>query len=159
MGVYRDQHGQWRYRKRVRLHDGSHTRVKGTPALNTKADAEQAERAHIGRALRGALGPDAQPKEVITLAKFVEEIWWPKYKLGGGKRGVNSVTSLMEKESHLRVHILRRLGHFKLPQITNERVTEFLGAVRDHGYQRKGRAALSATVRAVQKRKEREGPR
>ena len=41
MGAYRDQEGQWRYRKRIRLLDGGLTRVKGTPALNTKAAAKQ----------------------------------------------------------------------------------------------------------------------
>ena len=40
--------------------------MKGSPALNTKAAAEEAERAHIQRAIRGALGP-AKPKEVTTL--------------------------------------------------------------------------------------------
>jgi integrase len=155
MGAYRDQHGKWHYHKRIELPDGSRTRVKGTPALNTKAAAEQAERAHIERALRGALGPEAQPKEVRTLAKFVEDVWWPKYKLGGGKRGVNSVTTLMGKESNLRVHILPHLGALKLDKITNERVTEFFGAVRTSGYQKKGRRTLSQKSKAVQKRKER----
>ena len=86
MGVHRDQHGRWRYRKRIRLHDGTFTRVKGSPALNTKATAEQAERAHIERALRGALGPEAK-KEVLTFARFVDEIWWPKYGSGAGRVG------------------------------------------------------------------------
>jgi len=99
MGAYRDQHGQWRYRKRIRLLDGHFVRVRGTPSLNTKASAEQTERAHIERALRGALGPNAKPKEVLTLSKFIEEIWWPKYRLGGGRRGVNSATTVMETES------------------------------------------------------------
>jgi integrase len=155
MGAYRDQHGKWHYHKRIELPDGSRTRVKGTPALNTKAAAEQAERAHIERALRGALGPENNPKEVLTLSRFVEEVWWPKYKLGGGKRGVNSVTTLMGKESNLRVHILPHLGSLKLDKITNERVTEFFGAVRTSGYQKKGRRALSQNAKAVQKRQER----
>jgi integrase len=155
MGAYRDEHGTWHYHKRIKLPDGERTRVKGTPALNTKACAEQAERAHIERALRGTLGPDAQPKEVLTLAKFVEEIWWPKYKLGGGKRGVNGVTTLMGKESNLRVHILPQLGALKLDKITNERVTEFFGRLREQGYGKKGRRTLSQKPKAIQKRKER----
>ena len=154
MGVHRDQHGRWRYRKRIRLLDGTFIRVKGSPALNTKAEAEIAERAHIERALRGALGQQAK-KEVLTLSKFVDEIWWPKYRLGGGSRGVNSVTTLMEKESQLRVHLLPRLGHLKLTQITNERVTEMFGLVRVAGYQKKGTPVRSQQPKAVQKRKER----
>ena len=154
MGVHRDQHGRWRYRKRIRLLDGTFIRVKGSPALNTKAEAEIAERAHIERALRGALGQQAK-KEVLTLSNFVDEIWWPKYRLGGGSRGVNSVTTLMEKESQLRVHLLPRLGHLKLTQITNERVTEMFGLVRVAGYQKKGAPVRSQQPKAVQKRKER----
>lgn len=154
MGAYRDKHGRWRYRKRIRLLDGSFIRVKGSPALNTKTDAETAERAHIERELRGALGAKAN-KEVLTLEKFVVEIWWPKYRLGGGSRGVNSATTLMEKEMHLRVHLLPRLGHLKLDRITNERVTEMFGQLRLGGYQKKGTPARSETAKAVQKRKER----
>src|SRR5450432_4139626 len=147
MGAYRDQHGQWRYRKRIRLLDGQYVRVRGTPSLNTKASAEQTERAHIERALRGALGPNAKPKEVLTLSKFIEEIWWPKYRLGGGRRGVSSATTVMEKEYHMRVHILPGLGQWRLNQITNERVTGFFGALREKGYQKKGRRTQSVTTR------------
>ena len=95
MGAYRDEHGRWRYRKRIQLFDGSFIRLKGSPALNTKAGAETAERAHIERALRGELGAKAK-KEVLTLEKFVGEVWWPKYGLVGGSRGVSSTTTLME---------------------------------------------------------------
>ncbi len=154
MGVYRDQHGRWRYRKRVRLYDGTFTRVKGSPALNTKAAAEQAERAHIERTLRGALGLEAK-KEVLTFARFVGEIWWPKYRTGGGTRGINSPTTLMEKEMHLRVHLVPKLGHVNLTQITNERVMELFGLLRGAGYQKKGTAVRSQQPKAVQKRKER----
>jgi hypothetical protein len=75
------------------------------------------ERAHIERALRGALGPNAKPKQVLTLSNFIEEIWWPKYRLGGERRGVNSATTVMEKEYHMRVHILPGLGLLRLNQI------------------------------------------
>src|SRR3954466_16171667 len=85
MAAFRDEEGRWRYRKRVRLFDGTFTGVKGTPTLNTKADAEHAERAHIERALRGVLGPETK-MEVLTLEKFVG-IWWPKFRTGAEKMG------------------------------------------------------------------------
>ena len=116
MGAYRDQHGRWRYRKRIPLLDGSFARVKGSPALNTKAAAETAERTHIERALRGASGSE-EPKEVLTLKQFIEDVWWPKYKIGGGKRGINQETSLREKEGHIRLHLVPRLGHLRLGQV------------------------------------------
>jgi len=61
----------------------------------------------------------------------------------------------MEKEMHLRVHLLPKLGHLKLTLITNERVTELFGLLRCAGYQKKGTAVRSQQPKAVQKRKER----
>jgi integrase len=154
MGAYRDQHGQWRYRKRIQLLDGSYLRVKGTPALSTKAAAEVAERAHIERALRGALGP-GKPKEVLTFKKFIEDVWWPKFKIGGGKRGINQETSLREKEGHIRLQLVPRLGHLRLDQVNNERVTEFFGKLRLEGMSKRGRPARSMTPVAIRKRRQR----
>jgi integrase len=154
MGAYRDQHGRWRYRKRIPLLDGSFARVKGTPALNTKAAAETAERTHIERALRGASGSE-EPKEVLTLKQFIEDVWWPKYKIGGGKRGINQETSLREKEGHIRLHLVPRLGHLRLGQVNNERVTEFLGKLRLEGFSTRGRPAHSSTPEAIRKRRQR----
>jgi integrase len=154
MGAYRDEHGRWRYRKRIRLLDGSFIRVKGSPALNTKAGAETAERAHIERALRGELGPDAK-KEVLTLKQFIEDVWWPKYKIGGGKRGINQETSIREKEGHIRLHLVPGLGHLGLDRVNDERVTEFFGRLRVEGFSTRGRPAHSATPDAIRKRRQR----
>ena len=154
MGVHRDQHGRWRYRKRIQLPDGSFSRVKGTPALNTKAAAEAAERTHIERALRGTQG-SVKPKEVLTLKQFIEDVWWPKYKIGGGKRGINQETSLREKEGHIRLHLGPRLGHLRLDQVSSERVTEFLGKLRLEGFSKRGRPPRSSTPEAVRKRRQR----
>src|SRR5438045_6377766 len=118
MGAYRDNQGTWRYRKWITLLDGTGTRVKGTPAINTKLEAERAERGHIERVLRGERDPPERSsagvarrkEESLNLSRFVKDAWWPKYSAGGGRRGVNSPTTLMEKETHLRVHILPALG-------------------------------------------------
>ena len=57
MSVYCDERRgkkkHWRYRAKIRLHDGRTERISGTPAINTKLGALAAERAHIERALRG----------------------------------------------------------------------------------------------------------
>lgn len=155
MGVHRDQKGQWRYRKRIRLLDGKLVRVKGTPALNTKAAAETAERIHIEQALRGARGSD-KPKEVLTVKQFIEDVWWPKFKAGGGKRGVNQETSLREKEGHIRIHILPRLGGLRLDKVNNERVTTFFGELRKQGFSKRGRPPISSRPEAIRKRRQRE---
>lgn len=164
MGAYRDNQGTWRYRKWITLLDGTGTRVKGTPAINTKLEAERAERGHIERVLRGGCEPvehsrpmlERQKEEPLTLSKFVEEIWWPKYRAGGGRRGVNSPTTLMEKETHLRVHILPALGDLALMEVSNEVLTDLFGRLREQGYGKKGRRATSMAQKAVQKRVERE---
>lgn len=165
MGAYRDRQGQWRYRKWFTKGDGNGIRIKGTPALNTKIAAEQAERERIARVLRGEvvahapdrmLAPIAPRKEdELTLAKFVQEIWWPKFRTGGGRRGVNSYTTLMEKDMHLRVHILPGLGELPLSAVSNEALTGFFGTLRESGYKKKGRVVVSIGSKAVQKRKER----
>lgn len=164
MGAYRDHEGRWHYRKRITLADGTATRVKGTPAINTKLEAERAERSHVERALRGEPEPSARSAETaerrkeepLTLSKFVETIWWPKYSAGGGRRGVNSPTTLMEKDMHLRVHILPALGELPLAEISNEAMTGFFGKLRERGYGKKGRRPTSTEKKAVQKRLERE---
>jgi integrase len=155
MGAYRDQHGTWRYRKRIQLLDGSYTRVKGSPALNTRAAAEEAERAHIQRAIRGANG-SGKPKEVLTLKQFIEDVWWPKFKIGGGKRGINQETSLRGKEEHIRLKLVPLLGHLRLDRVNNERVTEFFGKLRQGGISKRGRPAHSSTPAAARKRLQRE---
>jgi len=135
MGAYRDNEGTWRYRKWITLLDGTGTRVKGTPAINTRLEAERAERTHIERVLRGEREPPARPSptaakrkgESLTLSRFVEDAWWPKYSSGGGRRGVNSPTTLMEKQTHLRVHILPALGELPLAGVSNEVLTDFSG--------------------------------
>jgi len=101
----------------------------------------------------------AAGKEALTLSKFIDEIWWPKYRVGGGKRGVNSTTTIMEKETHLRVHILPTLGQLPIVAVSNERLTEFSEQLRESGYQKKGRRATSTKEKAEPKRKEREGGR
>jgi integrase len=165
MGAYRDRRGRWRYRKWFTRSDGTGVRIKGTPALNTKIAAEQAERDHIARVLRGEAGdtlpvrapaaPAPRKEAELTLGKFVQEIWWPKFRTGGGRRGVNSYTTLMEKDMHLRVHILPALGELPLAAVTNEVLTGFFGQLRECGYKKKGRAAYSTASKAEQKRKER----
>ncbi|HWO21278.1 MAG TPA: site-specific integrase [Kofleriaceae bacterium] len=50
MSAYKDpRDGRWRYRTRVVLPNGKRERIGGTPAIDTKAAAEHAERLHILR--------------------------------------------------------------------------------------------------------------
>jgi integrase len=69
MAARRDKTGRWRYRKVVRLPDGSKVRISGCPTINTRDACETEERAHIKR----VLDPNARHKEVPTLRKFSRE--------------------------------------------------------------------------------------
>ncbi len=68
MPVRRDPDGKWRYRKIVKTPSGKKVRISGTPAVNTKVAAEEAERQAIARALS-----DVPPgKEVPRFDEFAE---------------------------------------------------------------------------------------
>src|SRR5450432_4441611 len=123
MSVYCDprpgKKRHWRYRTKIRLHDGRTERICGTPAINTKAGAQAAERAHIERALRGQADGELEKKEVLTLERFIDEIWWPTYPSGRGNRP----TTIHEKESHIRLHLKPALGRLLLPDVNAQKVT------------------------------------
>lgn len=129
MAVYKTGK-RWRYRATVRLPDGSTIRVSGTPSLNSRAEASDAERAHIHRTLHPVVAPT--PVKQSPLTKDFISKWWDLYQVGGGVRGKNAPTTIKEKSSHLN-HILPALGGLRLDEITNERLTEFAGALRNKG--------------------------
>ena len=117
MPAYRDQRsGVWRYRKRVRLLDGTTPRIEGTPSLNTKLAAEQAERAHIERLLRGE--PDKPKKEVPTFEEFVPEFL-------AICRMKNKPSEVQTKESIMRWHLLPAFGALRLDRIRYAEIQDF----------------------------------
>jgi integrase len=153
MAVMRDpRNGIWRYRKQVNFADGRTKRISGKPNVNTRAAAEAAERKHIERVERDPDLAFTKRKEAPDLKTFIEEIWWPKYELGGGKRGKNSVTTLGEKRVHIELHIVPRLGHLALDRVNHEAVTKFFGELRTDGYHPKGRRPTSEAPAAIRKR-------
>jgi integrase len=147
--------GVWRYRnKAVRLPDGRTTKISGTPNVNTKAAAEAEERKHIARVETDPDGLRAKRATVPTLRAFIEQKW-ETYEKGGGRRGINEVTTLTEKRGHLRLHILPGLGRLPLNRIDNEAVSAFFGELRTSGYHRKGHPVTSDDPTAVRKRRSR----
>ena len=73
MAVYRDG-DQWRYRLRLTMPDGTKRRIGGTPAVNTKAAAVAAERAHIERELNP---PAPEPTLAPTVREYAHK-WLDK---------------------------------------------------------------------------------
>jgi integrase len=142
MSVGRDaRDGTWRYRKVVRLPDGRKVRINGTPAINTKQEAEAAERSHILR----ALDPKPERKEVPTFERFVEDRWWPIYPAAAGNR----FTTKYEKEIHLRVHLVPVLGSVPLDKVRGEVVSRLLAALRRKGLGEKSVKNIQATLRRI----------
>jgi integrase len=117
MPAYRDRRScDWRYRKRVRLPDGTRFRIEGTPSLNTKLAAESAERAHIERLLRG--GPAVERKEA------------PKFEEFAGSflticRAKNKPSEAETKESILRIHLTPAFGKRRLDQIRYAEIQDY----------------------------------
>lgn len=126
MAVRRDEETeQWRYRKVVKLPDGRKVRISGTPTLNTKVEAERAERDHVQRTLYPPPSP-VRTKEVPTFEKFVNEHWMPTYPASAGNRQ----SSVEEKELHLRMHLKPALGHLRLDEIRGEVVDRLFAGLR-----------------------------
>src|SRR5450432_1097622 len=116
MPAYRDRRsGGWRYRKRIRLPDGSRPRIEGTPSLNTKLAAEAAERAHIERLLRGE---PPERKEAPRFEEFAVDFL-------NISRAKNKPSEIDSKESILRVHLTPAFGKRRLDQIRYAEVQDY----------------------------------
>jgi integrase len=108
MPVRKGTDGVWRYRKKVKLPDGSKVRVSGTPSINTKLAAEDAERAHIERTLKPVVA--TQKVEVPKFSDFADQF------LEVAKTH-NKPSEIYSKESILRVHLKPWFGKKTLDQI------------------------------------------
>jgi Phage integrase, N-terminal SAM-like domain len=118
MPVRRNANGNWFYRKVVKLPDGKRVNITGTPSRNTRDAAEQMERLHIDRVLRGE--PDAvQKKEVPRLAEFEKEFVRVYAKTN------NKPSEVASKISTLKHHLVPAFGHLRLDQIGIRQIEEF----------------------------------
>ena len=129
MPAYRDRRGgDWRYRKRVRLSDGTRARIEGTPSLNTKLAAETAERAHIERILRGE--PEKK-QEVPTFKDFAADF------MSSYARANNKPSEQASKVSILNQHLLPVFGRTRLDSISAKDVEHMKAGLLDRGRSRK----------------------
>lgn len=141
MAVRRDGNGTWRFRKVVRRRDGTKVRISGTPTINTKVEAERAER----DAILLALDPPSPKKEVLTFKKFVEDKWWPVYPKSAGNRP----TTVSEKEDHLELHLKPALGNLLLDQVRGEAIDRFVAGLREKKLSPKRCKNICATLRRI----------
>jgi integrase len=114
MTVYRDERdGTWRYRKRLRLQDGTELRISGTPPINTRVAAETAERAHIVRAQAAPTVASLQHtrKEVPSFGKFAADF------MASYARANNRPSEQTSKTSILKTHLLPAFDRVPLDRI------------------------------------------
>jgi integrase len=123
MAVLRDASGRWRYRKTINLPGGRKERISGTPIVNTKMAAENAEREHIQRLLSApSTPPPAPPKEVPTFAKFAEEF------MATYSEANNKPSEVQSKRTILRCHLLAAFGEKKLDVIQQREIEAYKSA-------------------------------
>lgn len=126
MSVYKDG-SQWRYRRLVTLPNGSTERISGTPAINTKIEAEKAERAHIERTLDPSkAAPKVEPKRAPGFSQFASE-WLAVYPASAGNK-----PSMIESRSyHIRFHLVPYFGSRPLDEIDTFAVAEFIAHLKE----------------------------
>jgi integrase len=124
MAVVRDSTGRWRYRKQIRLTKERTIRISGTPVLNTKLEAEKAEREHIQRVLTAPPGePSLEPKEVPTFDAFADEFMATYAKTN------NRFSEQMAKLGILKHHLRPAFGKLKLDAITVREIEQLKAKV------------------------------
>lgn len=89
--------------------DGKKVRLSGTPTLNNKRAAEQAERAHVERALRPSVEPTR--KEVPTLGEFAETF------LETYAKANNKPSEQSSKRLIIKLYLRPQLGTKRLDQV------------------------------------------
>lgn len=118
MSARRDpRNGRWRYRRWIQLPDGRRVKISGTPALNTKKAAEEAERAHILRMLNPTLEPEK--KEAPRFRDYAEE-FLETYALTN-----NKVSEYETKRSAFRNHLVPFFGTKRLDEIRELTIERF----------------------------------
>lgn len=137
MAVYRDD-TTWRYRVVVKLENGSKVRLSGTPQINTKRAAEDAERAHIERAIHEAMvakhAPQAMKRSTApTLSDWFRGgatgednyrgAYWKECAHGDGRE--NRPGTLAEKRKMFEQHIEPELGDKRLTDIDRATLIAF----------------------------------
>ncbi len=128
MAVVRDSTGRWRYRKQIRLTKERTIRISGTPVLNTKLEAEKAEREHIQRALTAPPDePSLKPKEVPTFDAFADEFMATYAKTN------NRISEQMAKQGILKHHLRPAFGKLKLDAITVREIEQLKAKVLGAG--------------------------
>ena len=118
MSAYKDG-DRWRYHVRVKLPNGRRVRLKGTPAINTKAAALAAERAHIER----ALAPPTLPAVPTPTVEEYAAQWLSK----------RTNANAGDDRARLRLHALPHIGALRMNEVKPRHLRDLVFALRDAG--------------------------
>jgi integrase len=121
--------------------DGRIQRVRKVSPVQTKRGAEEYER----QVRAELLNPSPEVKEVPTFEKFVDERWWPVYPEGEGNR----LSTIVEKEGHLRLHLKPAFAKLRLDAIGKEQIAQFYASLKKKGLSEKSRKNIGGTLRTI----------
>lgn len=113
-------HTTWRYRKQITLPDGRKVRIAGTPAINTKAAAEKAEREHIERVLNPPKPARPRHKMSEVFDRLLDE-----YAVNKN----NKPSEIESKRSAIDRYLRPELGHLYVDEVTEERLSELTAKI------------------------------
>lgn len=148
MPAYNDNRtGAWRYRKWITLPNGERIRITGTPSIDTKTAAENAERLHINRVLNPeTVQPQSpeptapEPKEKVpTIREFAVRFmaeYKPRQKPG-------------ERDTKKRIldnQLLPFFGELRLDEITQSHVNAYVATLKVAAKTINNRLAVLSTL-------------
>src|SRR5262249_21714907 len=125
MSVRRDKRFRtWFYRKWVRTPDGRKVRIFGTPKSEglpeNRKGAEEAERRALALVLEtGDPKPVVETKEEVATIEEFHKVFLATSSI------INKPSSVDSKEKLLRFHIVPRLGHLRLDEVTYAVIEDF----------------------------------
>ena len=120
--------------------DGRRERVREVSPVQTVRGAQEYERQRRAE----LLNPKPIAKEVPTLKAFVELRWLPK-----DAEATNRRSTIIEKKSYLRLHILPQLGHLALDKIGTEQIAGFYAYLNQRGLSIKSRKNVGGVVHRI----------
>ncbi len=106
---------KWHYSKRVKLPDGRSVRLKGTPAINTKRAAEDAERAHVELALN-------PPKVAIERRKMTDV--FDRFVSDYVTIANNKASEKTSKTGAIDRYLKPDLGHLYIDEVSASHIAE-----------------------------------
>jgi integrase len=116
----------------VRLPDGTTKRIFGTPTLNTKQAAVDAERAHVERVLKGEDEP-AEKTEVPTFEEWFNGRFWREWVIGRK----NKPSEATAKKNVFDNHLKKTFGTLRLDEIGVAEVAGFRASLVEKKLQEK----------------------